>query len=261
MSTSVPDGGVSMPGGSVSVPGGGAAPAVAPSSTPALLHLDDVHAEVAGQPVLRGVSLEVAEGDFVAVLGHNGAGKSTLLRTVLGLVPVRRGRIRLGGDDITRTATPQVVRKGVSLVPQQRGYFENLSVADNLAFGARADGRIGLDEIYELFPVMRDRRGQLVGTMSGGQRQMVAISIALMSSPRLLMLDEPSVGLQPNLVARVMEVATQVNTEFGITVVLVEQNIEKVLQVARRVVVINQGLVQLDEPVAEVTADRIWQLL
>ncbi|WP_456568349.1 ABC transporter ATP-binding protein [Blastococcus sp. SYSU DS0539] len=246
---------------STSVPDSGVAATDRSSSTVPLLRLDDVHAEVAGQPVLRGVSLDVAEGDFVAVLGHNGAGKSTLLRTVLGLVPVRSGQILLGGEDITRTATPQVVRKGVSLVPQQRGYFENLSVADNLTFGARTEGRIGLDEIYELFPVLRERRGQLVGTMSGGQRQMVAISIALMSSPRLLLLDEPSVGLQPNLVARVMEVATQVNTEYGITVVLVEQNIEKVLQVARRVVVVNQGLVQLDAPVAEVTADRIWQLL
>jgi ABC-type branched-subunit amino acid transport system ATPase component len=246
---------------STSAPDSGISPAVGPRSSTALLRLGDVHADVAGQPVLRGVSLELSDGEFVAVLGHNGAGKSTLLRTVLGLVPVRRGRIWFDGEDITRASTPQVVRKGVSLVPQQRGYFENLSVADNLAFGARGEGRIGLDEIYELFPVMRDRRAQLVGTMSGGQRQMVAISVALMSSPRLLMLDEPSVGLQPNLVARVMEVATQVNAEFGITVVLVEQNIEKVLQVARRVVVMNQGLVQLDAPVAEVTADRIWQLL
>ncbi|MDP9459139.1 MAG: ABC transporter ATP-binding protein [Actinomycetota bacterium] len=246
---------------STSVPDGDVVQAARPSSSPPLLRLEGVEAEVAGQPVLRGISLDVAEGEFVAVLGHNGAGKSTLLRTVLGLVPVRRGHVRFAGGDITRTPTPQVVRRGVSLVPQQRGYFENLSVADNLAFGERADGRIGLDEVYQLFPVLRERRGQPVGTMSGGQRQMVAISIALMSSPRLLMLDEPSVGLQPNLVARVMEVATQVNEEFGITVILVEQNIEKVLQVARRVVVINQGVVQLDSPVARVTADDIWQLL
>ena len=245
---------------SISVPDGDVAPTVRPSSPP-LLRLDAAEAEVAGQPVLRGISLEVAEGDFVAVFGHNGAGKSTLLRTILGLVPVRRGRIWFGGNDITRTSTPHIVRSGISLVPQQRGYFENLSVADNLAFGGRADGRIGLDEVYELFPVLRDRPRQLVGTMSGGQRQMVAIAIALMSNPRLLMLDEPSVGLQPNLVDRVMEVATQVNREFGITVILVEQNIEKVLQVARRVVVINQGLAQLDAPVENVTADEIWQLL
>jgi ABC-type branched-subunit amino acid transport system ATPase component len=246
---------------STSVPDRGVAPVTPRASTTSLLRLDGVHAEVAGQPVLRGVSLDVTEGEFLAVFGHNGAGKSTLLRTILGLVPVRRGRIWFAGDETTHAATPQIVRKGVGLVPQQRGYFENLSVADNLAFGARTDGRIGLDEIYELFPILRERRSQLVGTMSGGQRQMVAISIALVSSPRLLMLDEPSVGLQPNLVARVMEVATQVNREFGITVVLVEQNIEKVLQVARRVVVVNQGLVQLDEPVSQVTADHIWQLL
>lgn len=246
---------------STSAPDSGVAAAARPSPPPPLLRLDGVRADVAGQPVLRGISLDVAEGEFVAVLGHNGAGKSTLLRTILGLVPVRRGQIWFRGGDITRTSTPKVVRGGVSLVPQQRGYFENLSVADNLAFGFRPDGRIGFPEIYELFPVLSDRRGQLVGTMSGGQRQMVAISIALMSSPQLLMLDEPSVGLQPNLVARVMEVATEVNQEFGITVILVEQNIEKVLQVARRVVVINQGVVQLDAAVAEVSADQIWQLL
>lgn len=242
-----------------SVPEGSVARTGRPSGSP-LLRLDAVEADVAGQPVLRGVSLDLAEGEFVAVLGHNGAGKSTLLRSVLGLQPVR-GHIWFDGDDITRASTPTIVRGGISLVPQQRGYFENLSVTDNLAFGERPDGRVGLDQVYELFPVLHERRTQLVGTMSGGQRQMVAISIALMSNPRLLLLDEPSVGLQPNLVTRVMEVATQANTEFGMTLLLVEQNIEKVLQVARRVVVINRGVVELDAPVADVTADDIWRLL
>lgn len=245
MSTSVPEESVAMTGGSPGSP---------------LLRLDRVEADVAGQPVLRGISLDVAEGDFVAVLGHNGAGKSTLLRAVLGLQPVR-GRIWFDGGEITRASTPNIVNGGISLVPQQRGYFENLSVTDNLAFGERSGARVGMDEVYELFPVLQDRRNQLVGTMSGGQRQMVAISIALMSDPRLLMLDEPSVGLQPTLVARVMEVATQANTEFSMTVVLVEQNIEKVLQVARRVVVINRGVVELDAPVADVTVNDIWRLL
>ncbi len=245
---------------STSVPEAAASPSAPPSGSP-LLRLDGVEADVAGQPVLRGISLDVQDGDFVAVLGHNGAGKSTLLRAVLGLQPVRRGSIFFDGADITRTSTPKVVQGGISLVPQERGYFENLSVTDNLAFGERPGGRVGLEEVYDLFPVLRERRTQLVGTMSGGQRQMVAVAIALMSNPRLLLLDEPSVGLQPNLVARVMEVATQANTEFGITLVLVEQNIEKVLQVARRVVVVNRGLVQLDRRVADVTADDIWKLL
>jgi branched-chain amino acid transport system ATP-binding protein len=223
--------------------------------------VDDVHVDVAGQPVLQGLSLQIAEGEMVAVLGHNGAGKSTLLRTLLGLTPTRSGRVHLAGRDITRVATPDIVDAGVALVPQQRGYFENLSVADNLTFGERGDGRISRAHVLEMFPALQERMGQLVGTMSGGQRQMVAISIALMSSPRLLMLDEPSVGLQPNLVDTVMQVAQHINREFGITVVLVEQNIEKVLQVVQRVVVINRGRVLLDKPVGQVTADDIWRLL
>lgn len=232
-----------------------------PERAPAVLSLEDVRADVASQPVLRGISLEVPKGQFLALFGHNGAGKSTLLRAVMGLTPVKRGAIRFAGEDITRKQTPAIVRGGVCLVPQQRGYFENLSVADNLAFGHRAGSRIGYDEIFELFPVLKDRQQQLVDTMSGGQRQMVAISIALMSDPGLLMLDEPSAGLQPNLVARLMEVTTQVNRDFGMTVVLVEQNIGKVLQVAHRVVVVNRGQVVLDRAVAEVTQDGIWLLL
>ncbi|GAB2740138.1 ABC transporter ATP-binding protein [Nocardioides pakistanensis] len=226
-----------------------------------MLKIDDVHADVAAQPVLQGLSLDIAPGEFVAVLGHNGAGKSTLLRALLGLTPVKSGHIHLGDRDITRLATPDIVDSGVALVPQQRGYFENLSVEDNLAFGERGDGSISRDQVLAMFPALKERMAQLVGTMSGGQRQMVAISIALMSSPRLLMLDEPSVGLQPNLVETVMRVAQQINEEFGVTVMLVEQNIEKVLQVVRRVVVINRGRVMLDEPVENVTADDIWRLL
>jgi branched-chain amino acid transport system ATP-binding protein len=233
----------------------------APEETRTLLRVEDVHVDVAGQPVLQGLSLQVAEGEMVAVLGHNGAGKSTLLRTLLGLSPTKSGRVHLDGRDITRLATPDIVDAGVALVPQQRGYFENLSVADNLTFGERGDGRISRQHVLEMFPALQERMGQLVGTMSGGQRQMVAISIALMSSPRLLMLDEPSVGLQPNLVDTVMNVAQHINREFGITVVLVEQNIEKVLQVVQRVVVINRGRVLLDKPVDQVTADDIWRLL
>lgn len=233
----------------------------APEGTKTQLKVVDVHADVAGQPVLQGLSLEIAEGEFVAVLGHNGAGKSTMLRMLLGLTPARSGRIELSGRDITRTSTPEIVGSGVALVPQQRGYFDNLTVKDNLAFGERGDGTISREQVLDMFPALKDRMGQVVGTMSGGQRQMVAISIALMSSPRLLMLDEPSVGLQPNLVDKVMEVARQINEEFGITVIMVEQNIEKVLQVVQRVLVINRGKVMLDQPVGQVTADDVWRLL
>lgn len=233
----------------------------APEGTTTQLKVTDVHADVAGQPVLQGLTLEIAEGEFVAVLGHNGAGKSTLLRMLLGLTPAKSGRIELSGRDITRTSTPDIVDSGVALVPQQHGYFDNLTVEENLAFGERGDGTISREQILDMFPALKDRMRQTVGTMSGGQRQMVAISIALMSSPRLLMLDEPSVGLQPNLVDKVMEVARQINDEFGITVIMVEQNIEKVLQVVQRVVVINRGKVMLDQPVGQVSADDVWRLL
>lgn len=230
------------------------------TATAVQLEITDVHARVGGQHVLQGLSLTVNDGEFLAILGHNGAGKSTLLRTIMGLVKAHQGAVAFENEDITRLTTPQVVRSGVSLVPQQRGYFENLSVEDNLTLAVTA-GRINLDTIYSLFPILVERKRQLVGTMSGGQRQMVAIAIALLSNPKLLMLDEPSVGLQPNLVERVMEVAAQINRDFGITVILVEQNIDKALAVAHRVAVVNRGRIALNKPTAEVESKEIWDLL
>lgn len=226
----------------------------------AALALDGVHADVGGQPVLQGVDLTVSPGEFLALLGHNGAGKSTLLRTVMRLVRTESGTVSLDGGDLSGLSIPQVKGRGVGLVPQQRGYFENLTVQENLDL-AVSPGRITLDDVYRTFPVLAERRRQLVGTMSGGQRQMVAISIALLGNPRLLMLDEPSVGLQPNLVQRVMEVAAEINQTYGITVVMVEQNIEKALAVAGRVAVLNRGRVALDRPTKDVTVQEIWDLL
>ena len=226
----------------------------------AQLRITDVNAQVGGQHVLQGLSLEVEQGEFLAILGHNGAGKSTLLRTIIGLVKPKNGTVEFAGADITGSATPLLVNSGISLVPQQRGYFENLSVEDNLTLRT-SSGDININTIYEMFPMLVERKKQLVGTMSGGQRQMVAISIALMSNPKLLMLDEPSVGLQPNLVDRVLELASEINKAYGITIIMVEQNIEKTLAVAQRVVVINRGRAVLDKPTAEVQASEIWALL
>jgi ABC-type branched-subunit amino acid transport system ATPase component len=231
-----------------------------PRTRTAQLEVTDVHAQVGGQHVLQGLSLTVTEGEFLAILGHNGAGKSTLLRTIMGLVKTSQGSMAVEGRDITKLNTPQIVRSGLSLVPQQRGYFENLSVEDNLNL-AVTEGRINLGTVYELFPILVERKKQLVGTMSGGQRQMVAISIALLSNPKLLMLDEPSVGLQPNLVQRVMEVAAQINRDFGITVIMVEQNIDKALSVAHRVAVVNRGRVVLNKLTGDVESKEIWDLL
>ncbi|WP_022884411.1 ABC transporter ATP-binding protein [Glaciibacter superstes] len=231
-----------------------------PKTTTVQLDIRDIHARVGGQHVLQGLSLTVEEGEFLTVLGHNGAGKSTLLRTVMGLVRAREGSLSFSGADITKLSTPQVVNSGISLVPQQRGYFENLSVGDNLDLAA-TDGRIDIGTIHELFPALAEREKQLVGTMSGGQRQMVALSIALLANPKLLMLDEPSVGLQPNLVERVMEVTDQINREYGITIIMVEQNIEKALRVAHRVAVVNRGRIALNKSTADVNPQEIWDLL
>lgn len=227
-----------------------------------LLEIRNVHAQVGGQSVLQGLDLSITQGDFLALLGHNGAGKSTLMRTIMGLVKPRQGTIVFDGRSLQGMATPQIKKQGLGLVPQQRGYFENLSVLDNLSLVEGATGgSFTLETIFEMFPILVERQKQLVGTMSGGQRQMVAISIALLSNPKLLMLDEPSVGLQPNLVERVMEVAKDINEKFGITIILVEQNIEKALGVAGRVAVVNRGRIALDKPTAAVEAKEIWDLL
>lgn len=227
-----------------------------------LLEVRNVHAQVGGQSVLQGLDLSIEPGDFLALLGHNGAGKSTLMRTIMGLVKPRQGTIVFNGTSLQGMATPQIKKQGLGLVPQQRGYFENLSVLDNLSLVEGATGgSFTLETIFEMFPILVERQKQLVGTMSGGQRQMVAISIALLSNPKLLMLDEPSVGLQPNLVERVMEVAKDINEKFGVTIILVEQNIEKALGVAGRVAVVNRGRIALDKPTASVDAKEIWDLL
>jgi len=234
----------------------------AAASADTFLEIRDIHAQVGGQSVLQGLDLSVGQGDFLALLGHNGAGKSTLMRTIMGLVKPKQGSIVFDGNPLHGMATPQIKKHGLGLVPQQRGYFENLSVLDNLSLVEGAEGgSFTMETIFEMFPILVDRQKQLVGTMSGGQRQMVAISIALLSNPKLLMLDEPSVGLQPNLVARVMEVAKDINEKYGITIILVEQNIEKALGVAGRVAVVNRGRIALDKPTALVEAKEIWDLL
>lgn len=226
-----------------------------------ILELEDLSVNIEGKPVLRNVSLAVGEGDIVAVLGHNGAGKTTLLRTILSLWKARTGRIVFQGNDILKQPTSRIVRQGISMVPQLRGYFESLTVEDNLSFGYRHDGSIGHDEVYELFPALADRKKQIVGTLSGGQRQMVAVGIALMSNPKLLLLDEPSVGLQPNLVASMIDTVNTLNREFGIAIVLVEQNVQKAIEVARQVFVLNQGKLVYSSPADEVSDQDVWQLL
>jgi branched-chain amino acid transport system ATP-binding protein len=233
----------------------------------ALLEVAGLEAGYGKKTVLQGVSFHVDEGEVVALLGHNGAGKSTTLKTILGLLPARAGQVRFGGETWANGDPAENVRRGLALVPQGRGVFPDLTVVENLALGAytqsdRAGMASRMDEILELFPILAERRAQQVGTMSGGQQQMVAVGTALMQRPRLMMMDEPSIGLAPVLVQRVLETAVQINRRFGTAIVLVEQNIKTALGMARRAYVMKSGRIVLERPAAELLAaqDSWWEL-
>jgi branched-chain amino acid transport system ATP-binding protein len=232
-----------------------------------LLTVDALAAGYGKKTVLHGVSFRVDEREIVAVLGHNGAGKSTTLKTVLGLIPARAGRVSFAGQAWANGDPAHNGRLGIALVPQGRGVFPDLTVEENLALGAytqpRDADRAGrLREVLELFPILAERRGQRAGTLSGGQQQMVAVGIALMQRPRLMMLDEPSIGLAPVLVQRVLETAKEINRRFGTAIVLVEQNIKTALAMASRAYVMKSGRIVLERAAAELLAaqDSWWEL-
>ena len=196
---------------------------------------------------IRGVSLTVAEGSITAILGNNGAGKTTILRTVMGLIADQpdKGSIELGGRRIDGLDTEKIVRLGISLVPEGREVFEELSVRENLIMGAytRRDKNgvtQDLERVFAYFPILADRVGQWAGTLSGGEQQMLAIGRALMSRPKLLFLDEPSLGLSPILVKEIFEIIRKINQE-GVTILLVEQNAKKALEVSNEALILENG--------------------
>jgi branched-chain amino acid transport system ATP-binding protein len=209
------------------------------------LHVGDLCAGYAGVPVLRGVSLAVAPGEMVALLGANGAGKSTLLKSIAGLLRTTSGRIQLEGALLSGRPAHEVLRAGIALVPEGRRLFGRLSVDDNLLLGAFAQPDVRLREetlaqVRALFPVLAERAGQLAGTLSGGEQQMLAIARGLMSRPRLLLLDEPSLGIAPKLVTRIYEALATIN-RGGLTVLVVEQNVRAALACASRGYVLQTG--------------------
>jgi len=200
---------------------------------------------------LRGVSLAVGAGEVVTLIGANGAGKTTLLRTISGLLPPRRGKITFAGQDITRLAAHRIVASGISQVPEGRIIFANLSVRDNLELGAylrrdRAQMRADLERVFALFPRLKERERQRGGTLSGGEQQMLAIARGLMSRPRLLLMDEPSLGLAPILVREIFRTVAEISRQ-GVTILLVEQNAHMALGIADRGYVMETGSIVLSD--------------
>ena len=192
--------------------------------------------------ILNGVSVSVAEGEVVTVVGPNGAGKSTLIKTIFGLLAPRRGRISFRGEDIAGTKPHEITRRGLSYVPQLDNIFPNLTVEENLEIGSLDRSRTSerIDRMYELFPRLGERTGQAAGTMSGGERQMVAMARALMPDPQVLLLDEPSAGLAPAFVDAIFEKIEEINRE-GVTIVMVEQNARRALAMSNRGYVLDVG--------------------
>jgi branched-chain amino acid transport system ATP-binding protein len=218
--------------------------------TGALLEVDGLVAGYGGAPVLREVALSVPRATIAAVLGANGAGKTTLLRTLSGLVRPTAGRIGYDGGDLSGVPVEHLVRLGIAHVPEGRGVIAELTVEENLKLGAlwrgdRADARRALAEVYELFPALARRRGNAGHQLSGGERQMLALGRALMARPTLLLLDEPSLGLAPKVVAQIMALLRKLRDSTGLTVLLVEQNVRSALSVADQGVVMALGRVAL----------------
>ena len=212
-----------------------------------MLEIRDLDLAYGDARALSGVTLSVKPGEIVALLGPNGAGKTTLLKAIAGLLRPRAGTIAWEGEDLGRLPAHLVVERGLALVPEGRRLFGAMTVEENLALGAfaaraRGDRQANLDRVYVLFPVLRERRRQLVRQLSGGQQQMVAVGRALMASPRLLMLDEPSLGLAPLMVRAILEVLAQINRS-GVAVFLVEQNVHASLTLAHRAYILETGCI------------------
>ncbi len=205
--------------------------------------------------IVNGVSFGVDTGEILAIIGRNGVGKTTLMKTLIGGIQLMDGRIEFGGHDVAKLGSAQRARLGIGFVPQGRGIFSRMSVADNLILGkaiGRAQRQPNFERVYRFFPILRERLQQRAGSMSGGQQQQLAIGRILVGNPRLILLDEPSEGIQPNIVQRIAEIIRRLRDEQGLTVIIVEQNLTLIQAVADRCIVMDKGTV-----VAQVGRDEI----
>ncbi len=227
---------------------------------PPLLAVEDLHAGYGPIEVLHGISLEVRPGEIVALIGANGAGKTSTLLVISGCLPVRQGRIALEGEPIERLAAHEIVRRGICQSPEGRKIFPRLSVLENLQMGAftrrdRAGIQHDLDHAFELFPILAERRGQAGGTLSGGEQQMLAVARALMGKPKLLLLDEPSLGLAPMVAMKIFEAIRKLNQE-GMSILLVEQAARMALMLAERGYVMETGRITMSDRAETLLGDE-----
>jgi branched-chain amino acid transport system ATP-binding protein len=235
-------------------------------STDALLSLENLSTGYGKVRVVFDVSKHLNQGEIDGVLGHNGSGKSTTIKTVLGVLPAQGGKVIYEGHDVTRRGSRLNVKHGMALIPSERFVFQDLTVLDNLLLGGGNDPDTSrraarLELVYELFPILRERSGQAAGTMSGGQQRMVSLGIALMAHPKLLMLDEPSLGLAPSVVQQIFDVVRHLAATEGLSVLLLEQNVGQALRICDRVYVMRSGRVLLEETVEQMRArESYWDL-
>jgi branched-chain amino acid transport system ATP-binding protein len=228
-----------------------------------MLEVTDLHTYYGNIHALKGISITVEQGEIVTLIGGNGAGKTTTLRTITGLIKPRQGHVLLNGEDLTAYKAHEIVYKGVAMIPEGRGIFARLTVAENLDMGAytrkdRTQISPDLDRIYTLFPRLQERRKQVAGTLSGGEQQMLAIGRALMAHPRLLLLDEPSMGLAPILVEGIFNTIKDINKE-GTTILLVEQNALMALSIAQRGYVLQTGQIVLQDTAENLQNNELVQ--
>ncbi|MBQ8027423.1 MAG: ABC transporter ATP-binding protein [Clostridia bacterium] len=226
----------------------------------ALLEINDLHVNYGMISALKGISFEVNEGEVIALIGANGAGKTTTLHAITGLIPAKSGSIKLSGKELTKTPAHKIVQMGMAHVPEGRRIFQQLSVLDNLKLGAytRKDkGNIDKDMkmVYERFPRLAERKSQIAGTLSGGEQQMLAMGRALMSNPKIIVMDEPSMGLSPILVSEIFDIITSIRKD-GTTVLLVEQNAKKALSIADRAYVLETGKIVLSGKASDLINDE-----